>query len=235
MSADRYFHPEFGCLAPTPRLRRELRIGFVSMLVGIGIGAVAVTALSIGGRDSDTHRVSAVVSPGSGVSYSAPAQAPDVAGHKRLEAVAINADGARNEKEDATTKPDRNDATLFTGPPGRSGTSAGMIPPGARSDTTPPFALGLPEPGFKTAAAGTFQEGEAVDRPRSPPLSREKPQKSPRTHDPPREGARDGYRWREDRGNGWTRRGPVNGAVRLGHADARDSATKPKGFWAWSR
>jgi hypothetical protein len=215
MSADRYIHPEFGWLAPTLRFRRELRIGVVSMLVGIGIGAVAVTALSVGGRDPDNLRVSAVMSPGA--AYSAPAQAPDVAGRKHLEAVAINPDGARTEKEDATT-PDP---------------EVGMIPPGTRSDNVPPLAPGLPEPSSENAAAGTFQEDRAVDRPRSPLVSREKPQKIPPTHHPAREGARDAYHWREDRANEWTRRGQVNRAGRFGHADP--PAIKPKGFWTWSR
>ena len=46
MHSDRYVHPEFGLLSPTPRLRRELRTAFFSVLFGIGIGAAAVIALS---------------------------------------------------------------------------------------------------------------------------------------------------------------------------------------------
>jgi hypothetical protein len=32
MHSDRYVHPEFGFLSPTPRLRRELRMAFFSVL-----------------------------------------------------------------------------------------------------------------------------------------------------------------------------------------------------------
>jgi hypothetical protein len=39
-------HPEFGFLSPTPRLRRELRMAFFSVLFGIGIGAAAMIALN---------------------------------------------------------------------------------------------------------------------------------------------------------------------------------------------
>ena len=47
MRSERYVHPEFGCLAPAPRLRRELRVGFFAMLFGMGVGALAVIAFSI--------------------------------------------------------------------------------------------------------------------------------------------------------------------------------------------
>jgi hypothetical protein len=56
MHSDRYVHPEFGFLSPTPRLRRELRMAFFSVLFGIGIGAAAVIALS--GNNADDARVS---------------------------------------------------------------------------------------------------------------------------------------------------------------------------------
>jgi hypothetical protein len=46
MHSDRYVHPEFGLLSPTPRLRRELRMAFFSVLLGIAIGAAAVIAFS---------------------------------------------------------------------------------------------------------------------------------------------------------------------------------------------
>ena len=52
MHSDYYAHPEFGFLSPTPRLRRELRTAFFSVLFGIGIGAAAMIALS-GNNSSD--------------------------------------------------------------------------------------------------------------------------------------------------------------------------------------
>jgi len=57
MHSDRYVHPEFGFLSPTPRLRRELRTAFFSALFGIGIGAAAVIAFN-GNNNADDARVS---------------------------------------------------------------------------------------------------------------------------------------------------------------------------------
>jgi hypothetical protein len=59
MRSDRYFHPEFGLLSPTPRLRRELRMAFFSVLIGIAIGAAAVIALR-GNETTSDARVSGV-------------------------------------------------------------------------------------------------------------------------------------------------------------------------------
>jgi hypothetical protein len=61
MRSDHYFHPEFGLLSPTPRLRRELRVVFFSAVFGIAIGAAAVIALS-GNKTSDDAQVSGVTS-----------------------------------------------------------------------------------------------------------------------------------------------------------------------------
>src|SRR5258708_33804692 len=36
-------HPEFGHLCPAPRARRELRVGLVSIVLGMAIGAAIVT------------------------------------------------------------------------------------------------------------------------------------------------------------------------------------------------
>jgi hypothetical protein len=52
MHSDHYLHPEFGCLSPTRRLRRELRTAFFSVLFGIGIGAAATIALN-GNNNTD--------------------------------------------------------------------------------------------------------------------------------------------------------------------------------------
>jgi hypothetical protein len=54
MHSERYVHPEFGFLSPTPRLRRDLRTAFLSLLFGIGIGAAAVIALSGNNNGDDT-------------------------------------------------------------------------------------------------------------------------------------------------------------------------------------
>jgi hypothetical protein len=61
MRSDRYVHPEFGLLSPTLRLRRELRMVFFSVLLGIGIGAAAVIAL-IGNKTANDAQVSGLSS-----------------------------------------------------------------------------------------------------------------------------------------------------------------------------
>jgi hypothetical protein len=106
MHLDRYIHPEFGCLAPTPRLRRELRIAVFSMLFGLGIGVVAVVAVyavNVGGRAPDSRSVSPVVAHDAVAAHSVPSQVP--AGgedHKRLEAVRISADRGTTQEVDAS-------------------------------------------------------------------------------------------------------------------------------------
>src|SRR5262249_9149642 len=61
MHSDRYVHPEFGLLSPTPRLQRELRMAFFSVLFGIPIGAAAVIALREN-KTADDARVSGLSS-----------------------------------------------------------------------------------------------------------------------------------------------------------------------------
>ena len=87
MHSEHYVHPEFGCLAPTPRFRRELRVGLLSTLFGISIGVVAVTALSTGSRDPDSlsasgARTGDVVASPPGAMQMPPDGGPD----KRVEA-----------------------------------------------------------------------------------------------------------------------------------------------------
>ena len=45
-----YTHPDFGFLAPAPRLRRELRLAVLAGLCGAAIGAAGVIGLVIAGR-----------------------------------------------------------------------------------------------------------------------------------------------------------------------------------------
>jgi hypothetical protein len=67
MRWDPYVHPEFGFLSPTPRLRRELRTAFFSVLFGIAIDAAAVIALS-GNNNADHAQVSRGVGSASVIS-----------------------------------------------------------------------------------------------------------------------------------------------------------------------
>jgi hypothetical protein len=77
MRSEPYFHPEFGCLAPTSRFRREVRLGFLSLLFGIGIGVAAVTALSTATRDRDSGWVSPVQSADADASLPTTKTLPD--------------------------------------------------------------------------------------------------------------------------------------------------------------
>ena len=61
MAWPQYAHPEFGIFCPTPRLRRELRIAFVSILFGAIGGAAAVVALIASHRNADPATVASVV------------------------------------------------------------------------------------------------------------------------------------------------------------------------------
>jgi hypothetical protein len=54
MNSEDYVHPEFGWLAPKPRLRRELRIAFLSMVVGFSIGAITVIGMVAAAHNADT-------------------------------------------------------------------------------------------------------------------------------------------------------------------------------------
>jgi hypothetical protein len=63
MHSERYVHPEFGFLSPTPQLRRDLRTALLSLLFGIGMGVTAMIALSRNNNGDDTqggHGVSSV-------------------------------------------------------------------------------------------------------------------------------------------------------------------------------
>jgi hypothetical protein len=106
MHLDRYVHPEFGLLSPTPRLRRELRMAFFSVLLGIAIGAAAVIAIS-GNNNGDDARVAQGASSASVISEQ-PAEA--VLGHNSPQA-------AGSEKEldrEHTSKPDGSTAEAKT-------------------------------------------------------------------------------------------------------------------------
>jgi hypothetical protein len=87
MRSDHYLHPEFGCLSPTPRLRRELRTAFFSVLFGIGIGAAAIIALN--GNNTDDAPVPRGVNSGAATA-SAIMEPPDaVPGHNSLQAARV--------------------------------------------------------------------------------------------------------------------------------------------------
>jgi hypothetical protein len=51
-----YVHPEFGYFSPAPRLRRELRVALISILLGMAVGAAIVSIHS--GKAVETDSIS---------------------------------------------------------------------------------------------------------------------------------------------------------------------------------
>src|SRR6266581_4530567 len=89
MHSDHYLHPEFGCLSPTPRLRRELRTAFFSGLFGIGIGAAAMIALN-GNNNTDDAPVPRGVNAGAVATSATMEEPPDaVPGYNSLQAARV--------------------------------------------------------------------------------------------------------------------------------------------------
>jgi hypothetical protein len=116
MAWAQYVHPEFGCFCPTPRLRRELRIAFASILFGTISGAAGVIALSGGHRNADPPTVASVVTSKTpitapllnGDEMSAAAQ-----GYNRLEGGLNTTDGLRAKNEfDKASAHDKTDAAM---------------------------------------------------------------------------------------------------------------------------
>jgi hypothetical protein len=60
MSWPHHFHSEFGFLCPTARMRREIRIAFVSTVFGGIVGAVGAFMLFAGHQDGDTAAIASL-------------------------------------------------------------------------------------------------------------------------------------------------------------------------------
>jgi hypothetical protein len=264
MHSDRYLHPEFGWLAPTPRLRRELRVGFFSMLFGLGIGVLAVSAVSVGSRALDSRSAPPVMTRDAVAAHSVPPQAAGDEDHERLEA-----DGGPTEKEVDVSKPNASPSNI-----GNADRNAKTVcaennlaclnemrsvakPRGVVSAAANDHPLARLPLGRSDAAAGARIMPRAPLAQGSPKLSPEdttartfpqdeaadrsnssyQPRKKPqkaRVRTAGHWGHPTANRSREARGADWTRRDEGSRAVRLGRAYVRDSSPSPKGFWAWS-
>jgi hypothetical protein len=242
MHSDRYVHPEFGLLSPTPRLGRELRIVFFSLLFGIGIGAAAVIALS-GNNTADD------------------AQGPhgegsaSIISEDRTEPVLSSKSPQAIERElnnDYSGKPDRStaDANSENYKPKATTTCEGNNPSCAdkpRAKRTPAaneaLAIGRAPLGRSDASAGmisaasseraqsTGSDGsEVVDRLNSDRPMNKKPHKIVRNR--PLQDAPD---YRDARGASRIGRGYNRPAGELDHAYALDRSYGSRGFWDWSR
>jgi hypothetical protein len=244
MRSDRYVHPEFGLLSPTPRLRRELRMAFFSVLLGIAIGAAAVIALR-GNKTADDVRVSGV-SSSSVISE----QATEAALGKEVKDQTSKSDGPKaevsseNDKPNATTTCEGTNPSCGATPPHASrprtmrkpaGTDAlaiGRAPlgrPGTPAEMSSVDPSESTEPALEQSSAGRTEEATA-DRGSPDRLMGKKPHKSTRSRT--RERAAN---YRDDRGASRIGRGYYRPAGELDRAYALDRSYGPKGFWDWSR
>jgi hypothetical protein len=243
MHSARYVHPEFGFLSPTPRLRRELRMAFFSLLFGIGIGAAAVIALS-GNNTADDARVPHGVGSASVISE-------DRTDYKSPQAASIE----KELNKDHTGKPDRSTADANSENPKPNATttcegnssSCGNRP---RAKRTPAAnealaigraPLGRPDASAVMISAAPLESSEraqstggeaaaAADRLNSDRPMNKKLHKIVRSRPP--QGAPDD---RDARGASRIGRGYNRPAGELDRAYALDRSYGPRGFWDWSR
>jgi hypothetical protein len=251
MNSDRYVHPEFGFFSPTPRLRRELRTAFLSVLFGIGIGAATMIALN-GNNDSPVPRGVNSGAVGASAIMDEGLQAGRVEdefnrGHTSKSDGSSADDNSKNPKTGPTRTcednkappclnipaakprgmrvPSANDALAVARVPlGRSDASAWTTPPSVSSERAP-----------ERSPAGPPQQRNAqdapVDRPDFKRLSHQKPHKAVRSQNRPRQEAPN---HREERAAYWNGRGYDRPVGDPGRAYAHDRSFGQKGFWAWS-
>jgi hypothetical protein len=254
MRSDHYLHPEFGVLSPTRRFRRELRTACFSVLLGIGIGAAAVIALS-GNNNADD--VGASHRPGSAsVAGEQPAE-PVLGLHNDQHAAGIE----KKVHEVNTSKPDRstaeanseNEKTNAATTCADSNSSCGNIPPRStkpRAVRMPAVNDGLPigrlpvgrpdaSAGMTSGASSASSEQAAhltagvSDEGAAEPSSSDRPPEKTRKMT----GGRDRSRQEavEHRGASRIGRGRDRPAGEVDRAYALDRSFGPKGFWDWSR
>jgi hypothetical protein len=245
MRSDHYLHPEFGVLSPTPRFRRELRTACFSVLLGIGIGAAAVIALS-GNNNADdagaSHRVGSAsiageqpTEPVLGYNGQQPAgiekkvHEVDAGKPERSTAEA----NSENEKTNAATTcagsnsscgnipPRSTKSRAMRMPAANDGLPIGRLPVG-RPDASAAMTSAAPSASSQGAHLSAGRSDEAVgDRVRSDRL--ENKRKISSRQDPSRGGASP------------ISRGHDKPAREVDRAYALDRSLGPKGFWDWSR
>jgi hypothetical protein len=257
MHLDHYVHPEFGFLFPTPRLRRELRMAFFSVLFGIGIGAAAVLALSRN-NNADDGPVSRGVSSASVISEQA---AEAVLGDNNPQAASIanevnkadtskpdgsttDANSESNKTDAQTTCGDNNSACRNLPPAGKP---RGKEMPAAndalaigRAPIGRPDASLAPMPATPSASSeralehstGDRSEDRAGDPPDSKHLTHKKRYKTARNPHRPRQ---DAPNYRENRAASWNGRGYDSPVRALGRAYSLDRSFGQRSFWDWSR
>jgi hypothetical protein len=255
MHSDRYVHPEFGLLSPTPRLRRELRMAFFSVLFGIVIGAAAVITLS-GNNTADNARVPHGVGSASVISDD---RTEPVSGYNSPQAAGIekelNTDHTRkseggnaqvnseNHKIDGTTTCEGNNPScgnvpsraskrrVIRTPAANDAVAIGRVPLG-RPDGSPGTTSVAPWATSEAHPAEGRSEDGAADRISSNRLMDQKPHKLASGQNQPQQ---DAANYRDARGSSRISRRYTKPAGELDRSYALDRSYGPKGFWDWSR
>jgi hypothetical protein len=260
MPFDHYVHPEFGYLAPTSRFRRELRVGLISMAIGLVFGVIAPIALNVSLRHPEGGSLSSAEIRGAVAGAATTVQAPpDGKFSKSIGAVSINTNAAATPSEANTKNAGMSDSTVDDG--GSSGAPKPPLNPKPRAKAlggsladAPPIArlpLGRSDPtsglipsdaqadkngtrGHRGAMGLEQPPGRAFQHDETAaapiPLPRKRPEKTARRTNP----ASDFFRSREEGGNDLTDGDTTKRAARVGPAYVRDSSPSLKGFWAWS-
>ena len=244
MHSDRYVHPDFGLLSPTPRLRRELRMAFFSLLFGTGIGAAAVIALS-GNNTADDARAPHGVGSASIISED---RTEPVLTYKSPQAIEQELDkdhtgkpdrstadaNSENHKPKATTTCEGNNSSCGNKPRAKRTPAAnealaiGRAPLG-RSDASARMISAAPLESSERAQS-TGSEAAAADRLNSDRPMNQKLHKIVRDRSP--QGAPD---YGDGRGASRISRGYNRPAGELDRAYALDRSYGSRGFWDWSR
>jgi hypothetical protein len=248
MHSDRYVHPEFGLLSPTPRLQREIRTAFFSVLVGIGIGAAAVITLS-GNNTADNARVPHGVGSASVISED---RTEPVLGYNSPQAASIeqglNKDhtskseggkaqvNSENHKIDATTTCEGNNPSCgniparaskrrgIRTPAANDAVAIGRVPLG-RPDGSPGTTSVAPRATSEAHPTEGRSEDGAADRISSNRLMDQKPHTLASGQN-----RQDAASYRDARA-----RSRISRGGELDRSYALDRSYGPKGFWDWSR
>jgi hypothetical protein len=237
--------PRVWLLSPTPRLRRELRMAFFSVMLGIVIGAAAVIALS-GNKTPDDAQVSGLSS--ASVISEHPTEgmlANEVKDHTSNSNGTKAQVNSENDKPNATTTCEGANPSCGATPPHASRPRAMRKPAANDAVAIGRAPLGRPvapttemlsvapsessERALERSAAGHSEEAAAD--PGSPDrLMDKKPHKSARAR--PRERAAN---YRNDRGGSRIGRVYERPRGELDRTYALDRSYGPRSFWDWSR
>jgi hypothetical protein len=251
---DQYVHPEFGVLSPTPRLRRELRMVFFSVLFGIGVGAAIMIALNRN-NNVDDAAVSRAVSSASVISEPAAeavlgdnspqpasiANEVNKAHTSKLDGSTTDANSENHKTDAQTTCGGNNSACRYLPPAGKprgnqmpaanEALAVGRAPIGRPDASSQPATPSASSEGALEHATGDRSEDRAEDPPDSKRLTHKKQYKTARNPHRPRQ---DAPNYRDNRAA--SRNGRDDSPVgERGRVYSLDRSFGQKSFWDWSR